>query len=171
MKNSGSIIKNGIIIFLLLCIVGLSGWIVWLLSDNKPLDPPTSIPPTTHIDTPEQPSTIEFSSPKGVTVRLDTWTKNKVISSPATITGEIPGNWSFEADFLVMLTDWDGQIIAQQPAQLTGDWMTTDYVPFTVTLSFESPALYNNGALILRKDNPSGLPEYDDAIEIPITYE
>jgi hypothetical protein len=62
-------------------------------------------------------------------------------------------------------------IIAEQPAILQGDWMTDDFVPFTVTLSFDKPSTYMNGALILQKDNPSGLSENDDAIEIPITFE
>lgn len=114
--------------------------------------------------------TREFISPKGVVVKLYNWAEKPIISSLVTITGEVPGNWSFEADFPVVLTDWDGKIIAQEPATLQGDWMTTDYVPFTVTLEFETPTVSKNGALILHKDNPSGLPQNVDAIEIPVTY-
>ena len=115
--------------------------------------------------------TMEFYSDKGVAVRLYDWTDKKALSSPVTITGEIPGNWSFEASFSATIVNWDGLIISEHPATLQVDWMTEEYVPFEVTLSFDTPSTYNRGALILQKDNPSGLPEHDDAIEIPITFE
>src|SRR3989344_3999457 len=59
------------------------------------------------------------------------------ISSPLTISGKARGTWFFEAPFTEVLTDWDGRIIAEGPAQALGEWMTRDFVPFTVTLSFE----------------------------------
>jgi len=119
----------------------------------------------------EQPTTKEFTSPKGVTVRLHDWTTNKSLSSPATITGEIPGNWSFEASFPVTLIDANGSTLAQQPAHLQGDWMTTSYVPFTTIVTFATPQTSKNGTLILQKDNPSGLPQNDDEIKIPVTLQ
>lgn len=48
--------------------------------------------------------------------------------------------------------------------------MTNNYVPFTAKLTFEAPEGGGAGTLILRKDNPSGLPENDDEIEIPVTF-
>ena len=116
-------------------------------------------------------STMEFFSDKGVEIRLYDWEKSKVLTSPATIRGEIPGNWSFEASFPVVLVNWDGLIIAEHYATVQGDWTTEDYVPFEVTLSFDTPTVYDRGALIIQKDNPSGLPEHADAIEIPVTLE
>ncbi|MDO8590715.1 MAG: Gmad2 immunoglobulin-like domain-containing protein, partial [bacterium] len=82
------------------------------------------------------------------------------------------GNWFFEASFPVMLTDWDGRIIAQGIATAKSEWMTTEFVPFEATLNFtvDKNAYSNRGALILQKDNPSGLPEYDDALEIPVMF-
>lgn len=97
------------------------------------------------------------------------------ISSPLTVRGRARGTWFFEASFPVVLTDWDGRIIAQVPAQATDEWMTTDFVPFEATLNFTVPAGpgdgTNRGFLILRKDNPSGLPEHDDSREIMIHFE
>src|SRR6185436_520379 len=55
------------------------------------------------------------------------------VSSPLTVTGEARGNWYFEASFPAVLVDWDGKIIAQLPAQAQGDWMTQEFVPFSVT--------------------------------------
>jgi len=101
------------------------------------------------------------------------------ISSPLTVTGQARGNWYFEADFPVVLVNWDGLIIAQGIAQAKVDpshedgagWMTEEFVPFTATLEFTADiSVSNRGALILKKDNPSGLPEYDDALEIPVFF-
>ncbi len=96
------------------------------------------------------------------------------VSSPLTITGKARGNWYFEASFPVVLTDWDGRIITQGIAQAQGEWMTADYVPFTATLTFNPPTpgdpAANRGSLILKKDNPSGLPQNDAALELPVLF-
>lgn len=94
---------------------------------------------------------------------------NQEISSPLKITGEARG-WYFEGSFPVMLTDWDGRIIAQGVAIAKGEWMTTEFVPFEASLEFNKPEYKNNGFLILKKDNPSGLPQNDAAYEIPVKY-
>jgi hypothetical protein len=98
------------------------------------------------------------------------------ITSPLTVRGKARGSWFFEASFPVVLTDWDGRIIAQTAAQAKGDWMTSEFVEFEATLTFESPTATNSadyakrGTLILQKDNPSGLPENDDSREITIFF-
>lgn len=101
--------------------------------------------------------------------------QNEVVSNPLVVEGQARGSWYFEASFPVVLVDWDGKIIAQGPAQAQGEpgaWMTSDYVPFKATLTFnlEPGTPSDRGALILRKDNPSGLPANDDAFEIPIRF-
>ncbi|PIY93117.1 MAG: hypothetical protein COY69_03365 [Candidatus Magasanikbacteria bacterium CG_4_10_14_0_8_um_filter_32_14] len=96
---------------------------------------------------------------------------NQIITSPITIKGKARGTWFFEASFPVVLTNWDGLIIAQGIATAKSDWMTTEFVPFEVTLTFETPTYKNNGSLILKKDNPSGLPENDAALEIPVFFD
>lgn len=105
-------------------------------------------------------------------IRLESPRPNEIIKSPLVIKGEARGTWFFEASFPVMLVDWDGKIIAQGVAQAKSDWMTTEFVPFEATLKFvvEKDIYSLNGALILRKDNPSGLPKNDDALEIPIVF-
>jgi hypothetical protein len=93
------------------------------------------------------------------------------ISSPLTVRGKARGPWYFEASFPVVLTDWDGRIIAQAPAQAKGDWMTNDWVPFEAVLTFDADTkVSSRSALILKKDNPSGLPEHDDALEITVFF-
>lgn len=101
---------------------------------------------------------------------------NQEISSPLTVTGLARGYWFFEASFPVVLTNWDGLIIAEGVATAEGEWMTEAFVPFTANLEFvspytmDSPDFMQRGSLILQKDNPSGLPEHDDALEIPILF-
>jgi hypothetical protein len=94
-----------------------------------------------------------------------------IITSPLTITGQARGQWYFEADFPVVLTNWDGLIIAEGYATAQGDWMTEEFVPFSAVIEFDKPEYGERGFLILQKNNPSGLPENDDALEITIFFE
>ncbi len=102
-------------------------------------------------------------------IKLEEPLPHTLASSPLLIKGKARGQWYFEASFPVILKDANGKIIAQAPAQAQGEWMTTEFVPFTATLTFSKPAT-TTGTLILQKDNPSGLPENDDSIEIPLTF-
>ena len=104
-------------------------------------------------------------------IRVSSPRPNQPISSPLTIIGEARGYWFFEGSFPIVLTDWDGKIISEHYATAQGDWMTEALVPFTATLNFEAPLFGERGTLILKKDNPSGLPKNDDALEIPILFE
>ncbi len=109
-------------------------------------------------------------------VTITTPIPNGVIESPLVVTGSARGTWFFEGSFPVTLTNWDGLIIAEGFATAAGEWMTTEFVPFTAVLEYTSPYpaegqdFMKRGTLILKKDNPSGLPEYDDALEIPIRF-
>ena len=91
------------------------------------------------------------------------------MQSPLTVKGEARGNWYFEASFPVRLFDADDKELAVIPAQAKGEWMTTEFVPFEITLNFSRPKTAT-GVLVLEKDNPSGLPEYDDSISIPVRF-
>lgn len=91
------------------------------------------------------------------------------VTSPLVVSGRARGNWYFEASFPVKLLDGNGNQIAIAPAQAQGDWMTVDYVPFSVTLTFAQPVTAT-GTLILQKDNPSGEPQFDDFVSIPVTF-
>lgn len=111
-------------------------------------------------------------------IRIFSPMSGEKISSPLRISGEARGNWFFEADFPVVLTNWDGLIIAEGIATAQDEWMTTDFVPFTAELEFDDPSFPESpeehfsrrGSLILMKSNASGLPEHDDALEVPIWF-
>jgi hypothetical protein len=99
-----------------------------------------------------------------------------VVTSPLSLKGQARGNWYFEASAPVSLVNWDGLIIAEGIITADGEWMTTEFVPFTGSLEFTSPYkagdpdFMKRGAIIFKKDNPSGLPENDDALEIPVLF-
>lgn len=115
----------------------------------------------------ENPSAVVYQ-----TIEVESPKSGEEIQSPFHVMGRARGIWFFEGSFPVMLVDWDGRIIAQGSAAAQGEWMTEEFVPFEAVLEFEKPDLYpERGALILKKDNPSGLPENDAAVEIPIQYE
>ncbi len=94
---------------------------------------------------------------------------NTVITSPLIVRGQARGVWFFEASFPVVLKDAAGQVIARGIAQAQDDWMTNDFVPFEAQLEFDVPKT-KNGTLILHKDNPSDMRQFDDAFEIPVLF-
>ena len=95
---------------------------------------------------------------------------NDSISTPLEIEGEARGSWFFEASFPVELLNEKGEVIASGIAQAQSDWMTENFVPFKAKIDF-LPSLSGKGTLVLKKDNPSGLPEYDEQAEIPIVFQ
>jgi len=107
-------------------------------------------------------------------IRVSNPRPNQVISSPLEIKGEARGYWFFEASFPITLIDSDGNIVVQSYIMTADEWMTEEFVSFEKTLEFDIPQTLSTstrGTLILHKDNPSGLPEYDDALEVPIYFE
>lgn len=109
-------------------------------------------------------------------IRLFSPRPGDTIKSPLEIRGEARGFWFFEASFPVVLVDWNGRIIAEHYAMTKDEWMTEEFATFKSRLEFVTPYrsgdpdFMRRGFLILRKDNPSGLPEHDDALEIPIFF-
>ena len=86
------------------------------------------------------------------------------------VTGKARGQWYFEASFPIYLLDKGGNVIATGIAQAQGEWMTEEFVSFKATI--KAPDSYTGLAtLVLKKDNPSGLPEHDASISFPITVE
>ncbi len=114
-------------------------------------------------------STQSVVSPTHPLIRVISPVAGEKITSPLTVTGEARGTWYFEASFPVKLTDEAGNVLAIAPAQAQGEWMTEEFVPFSVQLTFTPPAS-EKGFLVLEKDNPSGLPENDDSFSLPIRF-
>lgn len=102
-------------------------------------------------------------------VVIETPVYGALVTSPLIVKGKARGTWFFEANIPVTLKDQNGKVLAQKGFQAEGEWMTTDYVPFSGTLEFATPET-DFGVLIINKDNPSGLPQFDSAFAIPVRF-
>lgn len=104
-----------------------------------------------------------------VPVVVEALPANVFIASPTTVHGKALGSWFFEASFPVHVLDSQGNVIAETQAHADADWQTAGYVPFTVTLTFTAPQT-NNGFVEFAKDNPSGLPDLDASVRVPVRF-
>lgn len=143
--------KFVLIIFIAIAILAVAGW-YFLNTAKAPVGANTPAPTS-------KDNLIRVSSP----------VSNQIIASPLAITGEARGTWYFEASFPVRIEDANGNVLGRIPAQAQGEWMTENFVPFKAALVF-SESRTETGTLILSKDNPSGLPEHDDSISIPVKF-
>lgn len=95
-------------------------------------------------------------------------------NSPFYIKGRAVGNWFFEASAPVEVVNWDGLIIGGGYISVDDgyDWMTTEFVPFSGSISYDASQLgpYKYGWIIMKKDNPSGEPQFDDSLEFKILF-
>jgi len=86
------------------------------------------------------------------------------------VTGKARGSWYFEGSFPIQVLDKNGKVLASVPAKANGEWMTSEFVPFTAEISI--PESYTGEAtLVLIKDNPSDMRQYDASVSFPITIE
>ena len=95
---------------------------------------------------------------------------NQWIGSPVLIEGQARGFWYFEASFPIELVGDNGKFLGEGIAQAQANWMTEEFVPFSLELSFIKPSS-QIGDLILRNSNPSGLPENAKELHIPVRFE
>lgn len=94
-------------------------------------------------------------------------TAGSAVVAPFAVSGKARGTWFFEASFPIQVRDAQGNVLGRAVAQAQGDWMTEEFVPFTAHVNLDAP-YHGPATLILMKDNPSGLPENDDAVEVPV---
>jgi hypothetical protein len=90
------------------------------------------------------------------------------IASPLTVSGRARGTWFFEGDFPIVIIDASGSVIGRSYCTAQGPWMTKEFVAFEGKITFERPASSGKAVLLLKKDNPTGKPEHDNALEIPV---
>lgn len=112
---------------------------------------------------------VPAALPHSDAIRVTAPVANAIVTSPLAVSGDARGTWYFEASFPVELLDADRNRIAVVPAAAQGEWMTENFVPFRATLDFTPPAT-DTGFLVVKKDNPSGLPEHDAHVEIPVRF-
>ncbi len=84
--------------------------------------------------------------------------------------GVIKGSYFFEANIGINILDLNKKILKGDHAMSTTDWMTTEPVSFEGNVDFTG--LPKGGAYFeIHNDNPSGLPEHDKSVLIPIVIE
>ncbi len=120
---------------------------------------------------PSGPAVYYSSASVADRIKVSNPPTNTIIQSPLTITGTAVGPWYFEASFPVILTNASGKILARTNAAALSDWMTSDFVPFSGKMSFPLQKSGSKGVLILKKDNPSGLPQNEASLEIQVTFQ
>lgn len=158
------------------CVAAGNEVVPTLTPPNTCRDSETGITYTEQVDEDEDttatPETHRYKSEDGVTIELNDWTENMKVTSPLTINGKVPGNWSFEGSFPVELRSSDNSVIARGVAELQDDWMTEEMVPFTARITFDdSDYTAGDAKLVLLKSNPSNLPENDDSLTLDVTLE
>jgi hypothetical protein len=150
--------RIGLVVLTLIVIV--LAWV--LIAIPAPVEAPTatSTPQTTTPD-PNQPlsARVVVTSPK----------PNASVGKTFVVSGNAPGSWFFEASFPIKVVDADNNFIGNSIAQAQGDWMTTGQVTFSATVTIEN---YSGSAtIVLLRDNPSGMPEHDDSVSIPVVIQ
>lgn len=142
--------------------------IIWLVvRGNNNGAAPAPIAPNQEQVTPDATTTDGGNSGAAVAAPSNL-SEGQTVSLPLMVTGTVPGNWFFEGSFPVFLKDANGTQIAVALAQTTSDWMTTDTIPFTVTLPLIN--YHGAGSVVFTKDNPSGEPQFDASVTVNVIF-
>jgi uncharacterized protein YxeA len=113
---------------------------------------------------------ITYTNATGDLIKVELPLPGAVVPKNFSVTGTARGTWFFEASFPVQVLDKNGNLLVSGPAQAQSDWMTENFVPFKIDIKI--PGNYTGPAtLVLKKDNPSGLPAHDASISFPVTIE
>jgi hypothetical protein len=99
-------------------------------------------------------------------------TPGSVTGKEFTVMGQARGTWYFEASFPIEVRDTAGNLLASGIGQPLGgaDWMTEEFVPFSAEITVPE-SFIGEAVLILKNDNPSGLPENARSVSFPFTIE
>lgn len=140
----------------------------WWLNRNAPALPPVE---TTVVPTMSQVAPAQKEGKIIVSLPLP---ESTVPEKSVQIKGTAVGNWFFEASAPVNIVNWDGLIIGEGYVTVDEgyDWMTTEMVPFTGTVSYDASQIgaYSYGWIIMQKNNPSGESKFDDSLEFKIVF-
>lgn len=114
-------------------------------------------------------STFKFTDQKADGPVIVTPLANSKITSPVTISGTIPKSWTFEANFVIEIQDKNRNVIAASPSQVLFNNETDLIGKFSTLVNFDTTAI--EGYIVIKSDNPSGLPELQKTFEIPVKFQ
>lgn len=135
----------------LLSVLFLSTVLLSACSRQEPIISPTPSPVVT-----AEPTSIPVVI-KDVVLQNPNVTE--AISPPLRIAGLAPGNWFFEGQIQGDIISESGELLDTFPLMAVGNWMTEDHVEFEGEADFNIPLDDKTVQLIIKNDNPSGLPE------------
>jgi len=158
------------VLIVIVLVIGIGATYLWQQQDINSLSAKVSQLET---ELAKKPTTekvkTSYKSAKGVTINVFTPLSGASVESPMLVMGQVPGNWSFEASFPIVVKDSAGKVLVQKPVQVIGDWMTEELVPFAIELKFDAPAT-GTGTIEIQRDNPSGLAANEDKVVIPVKF-
>ncbi len=100
---------------------------------------------------------------------LQTPRSGETVTGPLVIKGQVPKSWTFEGQFQMQLLDDRRHLILTDRVPVEWDnennKLTLDFIE-----SYNYQTQAKSGFLVLRNDNPSGLPENEKSFEIPIKF-
>lgn len=141
---------------------------VWYTREYAPAPRPVTETetPVTNIQPQETPKATYVNASADKIV-IDAPKPGEAVGTTFTVVGKARGGWYFEASFPLRVLSSQGSLLKEMPVQADGEWMTSEFVPFSETVTLP-PGTKGAATLILHNDNPSGLPENDASVSIPI---
>lgn len=118
---------------------------------------------------PVPPVPVKESSTTKEYFKLESPVVNSEVSSPLVISGQAQGTMFFEGSFPVSIEDANGKVLGTDISKTDADWMTEKMVPFKATITFKKSTT-KTGFIVLKNDNPSGLPENEHSVKFPISF-
>jgi len=164
MSKKNIIILSLILILLVFFVFLKKDEDTWMCKNGKWIKHgnPSALMPTTECnikEKTEQPTLI-----------LNDFNEGDLLKTGDILSGKIKDSFFFEGSFPIRVEDIKGQILGISLAKSTTEWMTTDYVEFTTDKIDFDKSGNNEGYIIFKKDNPSGLPENDREIKLKVKF-
>ncbi|HEY4494022.1 MAG TPA: Gmad2 immunoglobulin-like domain-containing protein [Candidatus Paceibacterota bacterium] len=157
---------NKTIISIIIIVLVLGGFVYFYNKEGTSVYTPAPVPAPEPVPAPA----ITYMNATIDNIRVELPFPGAVVGKEFSVIGEARGSWYFEASFPVTVLDKDGNKLVATYAQAQGEWMTPDFVPFKGNVKISS-AYIGPATLILQKDNPSDMRQYDASISFPITIE
>lgn len=147
--------KNYIFAFIVLFVFGIVGWSLYILTQDEVV---SSV------------SQLKYRNASADNIVVSKPLPEEKVAQTFGVQGEARGGWYFEASFPIEITDSNEVMLTTAIAQAQGEWMTELFVPFKAQVQI--PASYHGPAtVILKKDNPSGMPENDGSLSYSVVIE
>lgn len=166
-----------LIIVILVIVAAFIGWKIWNNSNAAPnsdsqgqnYSPAPNSNNSTSTQVASSTLNLEGNTASTNEIVVTSPAVNAKISSPLTVTGKALGNWYFEASAPVLVYDSKGVLLGQGPLKAVGDWMTTNFVNFTGSITFTKPST-TTGYVVFKNDNPSGDPARSKYLVVPVSF-